>query len=129
MPAISVLMKPSSSMCNMSCDYCFYCDEAQKRTQESFGYMSEKTLKNIIRKTMLHAEGMISYTYQGGEPTLRGVGFFKKVIEFQNQYNRNHVRCECVSDQWLCNYRRMVPVFQRKSFPDWSVGGRNGRNP
>ena len=72
MPAISVLMKPSSSMCNMSCDYCFYCDEAQKRTQESFGYMSEKTLKNIIRKTMLHAEGMISYTYQGGEPTLRG---------------------------------------------------------
>lgn len=94
MPAISVLMKPSSSMCNMSCDYCFYCDEAQKRTQESFGYMSEKTLKNIIRKTMLHAEGMISYTYQGGEPTLRGVGFFKKVIEFQNQYNRNHVRVQ-----------------------------------
>ena len=42
MPAISVLMKPSSSMCNMSCDYCFYCDEAQKRTQESFGYMSEQ---------------------------------------------------------------------------------------
>ena len=34
MPAISVLMKPSSSMCNMSCDYCFYCDEAQKRSQD-----------------------------------------------------------------------------------------------
>lgn len=29
MPAVSVLMKPSSSMCNMSCDYCFYCDEAE----------------------------------------------------------------------------------------------------
>ena len=54
MPAISVLMKPSSSMCNMSCNYCFYCDEAQKRTQESFGYMSEQTLKNIIRKTQLN---------------------------------------------------------------------------
>lgn len=94
MPAISVLMKPSSSMCNMSCNYCFYCDEAQKRTQESFGYMSEQTLKNIIRKTMLRAEGMISYTYQGGEPTLRGVGFFKKAIEFQNQYNRNHVQVQ-----------------------------------
>ena len=94
MPAISVLMKPSSSMCNMSCNYCFYCDEAQKRTQESFGYMSEQTLKNIIRKTMLRAEGMISYIYQGGEPTLRGVGFFKKAIEFQNQYNRNHVQVQ-----------------------------------
>lgn len=83
MPAISVLMKPSSSMCNMSCNYCFYCDEAQKRTQESFGYMSEQTLKNIIRKTMLRAEGMISYIYQGGEPTLRGVGFFKKQLNFR----------------------------------------------
>ena len=72
MPAISVLMKPSSSMCNMSCDYCFYCDEAQKRSQESYGFMSEQTLKNVIRKTMLRAEGMISYTFQGGEPTLRG---------------------------------------------------------
>lgn len=45
MPAVSVLMKPSSSMCNMSCDYCFYCDEAEKRSQKSFGFMSEQTLK------------------------------------------------------------------------------------
>ena len=51
MPAISVLMKPSSSMCNMSCDYCFYCDEAQKRSQESYGFMSElKLLKKCNPK-------------------------------------------------------------------------------
>ena len=41
MPPISVLMKPSSGMCNMKCDYCFYCDETQKRIQESYGFMSE----------------------------------------------------------------------------------------
>ena len=45
MPPISVLMKPSSGMCNMKCDYCFYCDETQKRIQESYGFMSEQTLK------------------------------------------------------------------------------------
>ena len=55
MPPISVLMKPSSGMCNMKCDYCFYCDETQKRIQESYGFMSEQTLKNVIRKTMLCA--------------------------------------------------------------------------
>ena len=81
MPAVSVLIKPSSSMCNMSCDYCFYCDEAQKRSQESFGFMSEQTLKNVIRKTMLRADGMISYAFQGGEPTLRGLDFFKKAVD------------------------------------------------
>ena len=91
MPAISVLMKPSSSMCNMSCDYCFYCDEAQKRSQESYGFMSEQTLKNVIRKTMLRAEGMISYTFQGGEPTLRGLEFFQKAVAYQKQYNKNAV--------------------------------------
>ena len=90
MPAISVLMKPSSSMCNMSCDYCFYCDEAQKRSQ-SYGFMSEQTLKNVIRKTMLRAEGMISYTFQGGEPTLRGIEFFQKAVAYQKQYNKNAV--------------------------------------
>ena len=85
MPPISVLMKPSSGMCNMRCDYCFYCDEAKKREQESYGFMSEQTLKNVIRKTMLHAEGSISYVYQGGEPTLRGIDFYRTAIKLQKR--------------------------------------------
>lgn len=92
MPPISVLMKPASGMCNMSCDYCFYCDEMQKRERKNYGFMSEETLKNVIRKTMLKAEGSISYAFQGGEPTLRGLDFFKKVIEYENKYNRNGIR-------------------------------------
>lgn len=92
MPSISVMMKPSSGMCNMSCDYCFYCDETQKRIQESYGFMTEETLKNIIRKTMLNAEGSVNYAYQGGEPTLRGIDFFKKAIDFQKKYNRKEIQ-------------------------------------
>ena len=74
MPPISVLMKPSSGMCNMKCDYCFYCDETQKRIQESYGFMSEQTLKNVVRKTMLRAEGAVSYAFQG-KSILEKVGF------------------------------------------------------
>lgn len=48
-------------------------------------------MRNVIRKTMLHADGMISYVFQGGEPTLRGLEFFEKVIEYQKQYNKNRV--------------------------------------
>lgn len=92
MPPISVLIKPSSGMCNMTCDYCFYCDETQKRTQESYGFMSEATLKNVIRKTMLRAEGTACYTFQGGEPTLRGLDFFEKVLFYQKQYNKKGVQ-------------------------------------
>ncbi len=92
MPPISVLLKPSSSNCNMSCDYCFYCDEAMKRTHRSYGFMSDQTLKNVIRRTMLRADRMISYAFQGGEPTLSGLDFFQKVIAYQQQYNKNHIQ-------------------------------------
>lgn len=92
MPTISVLIKPASGMCNMQCDYCFYCDEMKKRSQDSYGFMSEQTLKNVIRKTMIHAEGLISYVYQGGEPTLRGLTFFEKAVEYQRHYNKHGIR-------------------------------------
>ena len=81
-------------MCNMHCDYCFYCDEAQKRLQKSYGFMSDETLKNVIRKTILRAEGVISYAFQGGEPTLRGLDFFKKAVAYEKQYNRNHIKVQ-----------------------------------
>ena len=92
MPPISVLIKPASGMCNMECDYCFYCDESNKRLQKSYGFMSEETLKNVIRKTILKAEGHISYAFQGGEPTLRGIEFFEKVIHYQLKYNKNKIK-------------------------------------
>ena len=91
MPPINVLLKPSSSLCNMNCDYCFYCDEASKRKIASYGFMEENTLKNIIRRTLSRAEKTAAYAYQGGEPTLRGLDFFRKAVKYQNQYNKNHV--------------------------------------
>lgn len=92
MPPINVLMKPSSSLCNMSCRYCFYCDEASKRAQDSYGFMTEETLKNVIRRTLPRAERTISYAYQGGEPTLRGLEFFEKAVAYQKQYNQKGIR-------------------------------------
>lgn len=84
MPPISVLIKPSSGLCNMKCDYCFYCDETKKRARESYGFMTEQTLKNVIRKTMLHSEKTISFAFQGGEPTLRGIPFLKRRWNIRN---------------------------------------------
>lgn len=92
MPPISVMIKPSSGMCNMVCDYCFYCDETQKRLQESYGFMTEATLKNVIRRTMLKAEGAVSYVFQGGEPSLRGLRFYQQAIAYQKQYQKNGIR-------------------------------------
>ena len=48
-------------------------------------HMPDETLKNVIRKTILRAEGVISYAFQGGEPTLRGLDFFKKAVAYEKQ--------------------------------------------
>ena len=58
MPAVGALIKPASGACNMHCDYCFYCDEAAKREVASYGLMSDRTLKNVIKRTLLRSEGM-----------------------------------------------------------------------
>ena len=92
MPPVNLLIKPASGLCNMRCSYCFYCDEAQKRQQASYGLMTEKTLKNVIRKTVLTAEGSSVIGFQGGEPTLCGLDFFKKAVEFVDHYNRSHIQ-------------------------------------
>lgn len=92
MPVINLLIKPSSGQCNMHCDYCFYCDVMQNREQSSFGFMSLETIENVIKKALEFAEQECTIAYQGGEPTLIGLDFFKKTIEFQNKYNVNNVK-------------------------------------
>ncbi len=91
MPPISVMIKPASGSCNMQCTYCFYCDEQEKRSRRSYGMMSEATLKNSIRKTVLHAEGSCFFAFQGGEPSLAGLDFFKKAVEYAEHYNRRGI--------------------------------------
>lgn len=88
----TVLIKPASGLCNMHCDYCFYCDEIAKRETESYGMMSEETIRKVIRKVLFQAEGSVCFAFQGGEPTLRGIEFYRKVLEFEQRFNRNGVQ-------------------------------------
>lgn len=74
----------------MHCDYCFYCDEAEKRKQASYGMMSRETLERVLGKALRYAEGICTIAFQGGEPTLCGLDFFHHVIEVvERQKHRN----------------------------------------
>ena len=91
MPAIHVMMKPASGLCNMRCQYCFYADEMEKRSQASYGIMSFATLENVIRRTLEFAEGSCTIAFQGGEPTLAGLDFFRECIRLEQKYNTKNV--------------------------------------
>ena len=79
MPAISVMIKPASSACNMRCTYCFYHDVAARREQAGMGMMSYPTARAVIDSAADYADGEeIFFTFQGGEPLLAGKDFFRK---------------------------------------------------
>lgn len=88
---LSLLIKPASGLCNLHCDYCFYHDEIANRTENHSKFMSLNTLETIVKKALASCTTTCSFMFQGGEPTLVGLDFYKKLIEFQHQYNVNHV--------------------------------------
>lgn len=88
MPPISVMIKPASSGCNLRCAYCFYADEAALRGVPNYGIMSDATLETVIRTFLQAASGSCSFAFQGGEPTLAGLDFFRRVVELQKKYAR-----------------------------------------
>ena len=72
----NILIKPASGLCNMRCDYCFYCDEATKRNIPSYGMMEEKTIKNIIRKVLRQNVKNVCFAFQGGGAYFTRSGLF-----------------------------------------------------
>ena len=92
MKHVHLLIKPSSGMCNLACKYCFYHDIVEKREQHNYGFMEDSTLEAVIREGIAFAEVECTIAFQGGEPTLIGLDFFRKVVELQKKYNTKHIR-------------------------------------
>lgn len=89
---VHILIKPASGMCNLQCSYCFYHDVVEKREQDSYGFMEESTLEEVIRRGLEHATQECAISFQGGEPTLAGLDFYRKAVEFQRRHNKKGVR-------------------------------------
>lgn len=88
MPPVSVLIKPASSACNMRCRYCFYRDEADSRRQASYGLLSLETAEKLIARAAEYAEGSCTFMFQGGEPTLAGLPFYRAFLELEGKYKK-----------------------------------------
>lgn len=90
---VSFLIKPASSLCNLACTYCFYHDVSTHRLFPSTGTMQQDTAHALIKQACHYAEPThITFAFQGGEPTLAGLEFFKEFVSFVNQTKRiDHV--------------------------------------
>lgn len=91
MPPLSVLIKPASGLCNMRCRYCFYNDETDHREVASYGIMSEETAETLVRRVFGYATGQVTFAFQGGEPTLAGVEYYRAFTSFVDRYNVKNI--------------------------------------
>jgi uncharacterized protein len=86
----SLLIKPASAVCNLDCSYCFYLDrEADPYKALPGRRMSLETLERLVDTYLFYSYPNSVFAFQGGEPTLAGLPFFEKLVEFQQQYGRN----------------------------------------
>ncbi len=88
MKQISVMLKPASSACNLRCKYCFYADLAGKRDTFCFGSMSLETAEDILKNISrdLVPGDRLTLAFQGGEPTLVGLEWYRQFVELQKKY-------------------------------------------
>lgn len=88
MPALSIMVKPASGHCNMKCEYCFYSEVVGHRQEGQLGFMTKETTDNLIEKTLNFGGGEnISFVFQGGEPLLCGIKYFKHFVDKVKSYN------------------------------------------
>jgi uncharacterized protein len=86
---IHVVAKPIGPACNLNCEYCFYIEKQALFSAGEQYRMSDNVLSAFIKKYITsQPTPMVEFVWQGGEPTLLGIDFFKKVIELQRPFKK-----------------------------------------
>lgn len=82
-----VLAKPAGPACNLRCSYCFYLEKKEMFGDAPGTRMQDDTLEAFVRDYIAAQDAPeVSFGWQGGEPTLRGLEFFGKVVRLQRRY-------------------------------------------
>jgi uncharacterized protein len=86
--AFHVMLKPAGPSCNLNCTYCYYLEKSKLYPESGQLKMSDELLENFT-KQFIEAQQIpvVTFTWQGGEPTLMGLDFFRKAIELQKKYS------------------------------------------
>jgi uncharacterized protein len=120
-----LLTKPIGPICNLDCKYCFYLEKEKLYPGENSWRMSDAVLEEYIRQ-YIHSQPApeIHFAWQGGEPTLLGVEFFRKAVALQNKFadgksifNAIQTNGTLLDDEW-CGF-----LVQNKFLVGLSVDG------
>ncbi|MBY0545524.1 MAG: 4Fe-4S cluster-binding domain-containing protein [Gammaproteobacteria bacterium] len=83
-----LLAKPTGAICNLDCHYCFFLSKETLYPDSDFR-MHEDVHEQYIRQLLqAHGAGEVTIAWQGGEPSLMGLNFYKRSIDFVEKYKK-----------------------------------------
>jgi uncharacterized protein len=87
-PSFHVLTKPTGAICNLDCKYCFFLSKEELYPNSRFR-MTDDILERYIRQQVeSQQDPEVTISWQGGEPTLMGLDFFRHSVELAQRYKR-----------------------------------------
>ena len=91
-----VMVKPHGPLCNLSCKYCFYLYKLDTMKTTNQWRMTDEVLETFIKQYLeTHPDtATVTFAWQGGEPTLLGIDFFRNAIRLQKKHKKEHQRIE-----------------------------------
>lgn len=88
--AFNIMAKPIGSICNMNCTYCYYLEKKNLYESVRNFKMSDEVLESFIHQYIQSQKvPKVTFVWQGGEPSLLGIDFYKKVVRLQEKYKGN----------------------------------------
>jgi uncharacterized protein len=116
-----IMTKPIGPICNLDCKYCFYLEKENLYPETRHWAMSVETLERYVQQYIAaQPYEEVHFAWQGGEPTLLGVDFFRTVVALQQKYaggkivhNALQTNATLIDDAWgefLSEHRFLVGV-------------------
>ncbi len=92
-----VMAKPVGAHCNLACDYCYYL-EKQKLYPDSARHLMSEPLTEVFIREYIQSQFTpeVNFTWHGGEPMMRPLPYYKKVVAWQRQYGAGRAIMNCI---------------------------------
>ena len=82
-----VFVKPAGALCNLACRYCYYLDKGPQRAEAAPARMPDDLLEGYVTQHIAASpDEVIRFSWHGGEPTVLGVDYFRRVVAIQRRH-------------------------------------------
>lgn len=111
---LNIMAKPIGAVCNLNCAYCYYLEKEKLYPNDPARWaMSDRLLENLIAQTIYSChDPVVQFAWHGGEPVMRGMDFFEKILALQKKYgagrtigNSIQTNGTTLTDEW-CRFFR-----------------------